>query len=195
MIRRPPRSTLFPYTTLFRSGSPTIQSFHLEEHGLEWTHAPAVLGHPLLDGRWALLHRDRDLTAGWMDEQHPGDGEAWLDLCRDWDQIGDQIVGSLLSPFPPVKHGLGALMRLPKVGGLRFVREMLTPVFDIGLMKFGGDAPRLLLAGNAGHSDIPLHAPGSGLMGVLLTMLGQTVGYPVPVGGAGRLTQALASRV
>src|SRR3712207_8180213 len=23
MIRRPPRSTLFPYTTLFRSGSPT----------------------------------------------------------------------------------------------------------------------------------------------------------------------------
>src|SRR3712207_9495903 len=27
MIRRPPRSTLFPYTTLFRSDSPT--SFHL----------------------------------------------------------------------------------------------------------------------------------------------------------------------
>ena len=25
MIRRPPRSTLFPYTTLFRSGSPIIQ--------------------------------------------------------------------------------------------------------------------------------------------------------------------------
>src|SRR6267378_1960120 len=24
MIRRPPRSTLFPYTTLFRSGSPTL---------------------------------------------------------------------------------------------------------------------------------------------------------------------------
>src|SRR2546430_3602244 len=26
MIRRPPRSTLFPYTTLFRSGPPTISS-------------------------------------------------------------------------------------------------------------------------------------------------------------------------
>src|ERR1051325_236861 len=25
MIRRPPRSTLFPYTTLFRSGAPEIQ--------------------------------------------------------------------------------------------------------------------------------------------------------------------------
>src|SRR2546422_3333990 len=27
MIRRPPRSTLFPYTTLFRSGSATIYFF------------------------------------------------------------------------------------------------------------------------------------------------------------------------
>src|SRR2546426_8025407 len=26
MIRRPPRSTLFPYTTLFRSHSPTLRS-------------------------------------------------------------------------------------------------------------------------------------------------------------------------
>src|SRR3989449_3054584 len=30
MIRRPPRSTLFPYTTLFRSVSPT-RSWHLDQ--------------------------------------------------------------------------------------------------------------------------------------------------------------------
>src|SRR5438874_9914453 len=29
MIRRPPRSTLFPYTTLFRSRTLAFQSFHL----------------------------------------------------------------------------------------------------------------------------------------------------------------------
>src|SRR2546422_4961179 len=28
MIRRPPRSTLFPYTTLFRSVSSRVQAFH-----------------------------------------------------------------------------------------------------------------------------------------------------------------------
>src|SRR3712207_8079725 len=28
MIRRPPRSTLFPYTTLFRSTSPSIEKVH-----------------------------------------------------------------------------------------------------------------------------------------------------------------------
>src|SRR4030095_10361585 len=30
MIRRPPRSTLFPYTTLFRSGDPLRVSAHLD---------------------------------------------------------------------------------------------------------------------------------------------------------------------
>ena len=29
------------------AASPTLQSFHLEDHGLRWTHAPAVLGHPV----------------------------------------------------------------------------------------------------------------------------------------------------
>src|SRR2546426_6715653 len=28
MIRRPPRSTLFPYTTLFRSPAPILEPFH-----------------------------------------------------------------------------------------------------------------------------------------------------------------------
>src|SRR5260370_8474793 len=29
MIRRPPRSTLFPYTTLFRSGRPVVRDFNV----------------------------------------------------------------------------------------------------------------------------------------------------------------------
>lgn len=174
--------------------SPTIRSFDLEEHGLTWRHAPAVLGHPLLDGDWAILHRDREVTAGLFDQAHPGDGEAWLGLCAQWDRIGDQVVGALLSPFPPVRHGLGALARLRSAGGLDFVRMMLTPANEVGAARFGGVGPRLVIAGNAGHADIPLNAPGSGLMGVLMSMLGQTVGFPVPEGGAGALAHALRRR-
>jgi phytoene dehydrogenase-like protein len=177
------------------AASPTIKSFGLEDHGLTWRHAPAVLGHPTADGQWALLHRDRELTAGWMDAAHPGDGQAWLELCGAWDRIGDQVVGALLSPFPPVRSGLGALARLRQAGGLDLVRTFLTPAAELGRHRFGGPAPGLLLAGNAGHSDIPLEAPGSGLLGVLLAMLGQTVGFPVPEGGAGSLSEALASRL
>jgi phytoene dehydrogenase-like protein len=174
--------------------SPTIRSFGLEDHGLTWRHSPAVLGHPTQDGEWAMLHRDRSITASLMERQSPGDGEAWLTLCEQWDRIGGHLVNALLSPFPPVKHGLGALARLRSVGGLDFVRTMLTPAVELGRGRFRGESPRLLIAGNAGHADIPLNAPGSGLMGVLMTMLGQTVGFPVPEGGAGQLTQALARR-
>jgi phytoene dehydrogenase-like protein len=177
------------------AASDTIRSFGLEEHGLTWTHAPAVLGHPFPDGRWGLLHRDREVTAGLMEEQEPGDGEAWLALCSLWDRIGDQLVGALLTPFPPVRYGLATLARLRSVGGLEFVKLLLTPATDVGTTRFRGASPRTLLAGNAGHADIPLTAPGSGLMGILMCMLAQTVGFPVPVGGAGRLTQALASRL
>src|SRR5205085_150176 len=71
----------------------------------------------------------------------------------------------------------------------------LTPVIELGRSTFGGEGPRLVLAGNAGHSDIPLNSPGSGLFALLMTMMGQTVGFPVPKGGASGLTQALARRL
>jgi phytoene dehydrogenase-like protein len=177
------------------AASRTIEGFELERHGLVWEHAPAVLGHCLPSGEWAVLHRDRDVTAGLMEAQHPGDGQAWLDTCAEWDRIGGALVRALLTPFPPVRSGLAALARLPSVGGLEFVRRLLMPVADLGRHRFGGFAPRILMAGNAGHADIPLNAPGSGLMGLLMTMLGQTVGFPVPRGGAGQLARALADRL
>src|SRR3712207_7076656 len=49
MIRRPPRSTLFPYTTLFRSREPAARLPHLAEEVL------ARLGH---DAAVPLLARD-----------------------------------------------------------------------------------------------------------------------------------------
>ena len=177
------------------AASPVLQGFDLERHGLTWRQAPAVLGHPLPDGSWALLHRDREVTAAGFEAHHPGDGDAWLATCAEWDRIGPDIVGALLAPFPPVRHGFGALRRLRSVGGLAFVRSLLTPAVELGRNRFGGEAPRVLLAGNAGHADIPLDAPGSGLFALLMTMLGQTVGFPVPQGGAGRLSEALARRL
>jgi phytoene dehydrogenase-like protein len=176
------------------AASPTIRSLGLEQHGLRWAHAPAVLGHPTPDGAWAIMHRDREVTARLADEAYPGDGEAWLELCGQWDRVGDQLVHAILTPFPPVRAGLGLLARLPGAGGLGLVQDLLTPALQLGRSRFGGTAPRLLIAGNAGHADIPLEAPGSGLLGLLLAMLGQTVGFPVPVGGAGQLAHALARR-
>ncbi len=177
------------------AASSTIQDLHLEEHGLVWEHAPAVLGHPFRDGSWGLLHRDREVTAGLAEEQHHGDGEAWLELCRQWDLVGDSLIGGLLTPFPPLRPVPRGLLGLVRAGGLGFVQTLLTPAAELARQRFGGRGPQALLCGNAGHTDIPLDAPGSGLMAMLMSMLGQTVGFPVPRGGAGELTQSLARRL
>src|SRR3712207_7021697 len=50
MIRRPPRSTLFPYTTLFRSGGRPARSTH--PGGLLVTHSPSLRAAVLGAGSW-----------------------------------------------------------------------------------------------------------------------------------------------
>ncbi len=177
------------------AASPTIQALQLEEHGLHWVHAPAVLGNPLPDGSWAMLHRNADETAAGLDAACPGDGEAWLRLCRIWDRMGPAVISALLDPFPPVRAGARFAASLPRAGGVQALRLLLVSVRRLGEEHFRGDAARVLLTGNALHSDISPESAGSGLFGLLLTMLGQTVGYPVPKGGAGELTSAMARRL
>ena len=178
----------------FAAASPVVAGLGLEDHGLRWVHPPAPLGHPFPDGRWALVHDDPQDTARSHDRLHAGDGEAWLELCAAWDRIGEPMLGALLRPFPPVRHGAAFLRRLAGRGALARVQELLTPAAQLGRDRFGGDAARVLLAGSAGHADIPLDAPGSGAFGLIMTMMAQTVGFPVPAGGAGRLSEALARR-
>src|SRR3712207_7542805 len=57
MIRRPPRSTLFPYTTLFRSPLRIPRSERRRDHGLE-KRCAAVRGRP---ERPQVARRDPEL--------------------------------------------------------------------------------------------------------------------------------------
>ncbi|OKJ17965.1 FAD-dependent oxidoreductase [Streptomyces sp. CB00316] len=175
--------------------SPVLAALDLEREGLRWSHAPRVLAHPLLDGRCAVLDRDRAVTAEGLDGFASGDGQGWLDLCGVWDRLGGDIVASLFSPFPPVLAGGKLLARLRAAGGLRLARSLLLPVRRLGEEEFAGEGGRLLLAGNALHADLAPEAAGSGGFGWLMSMLGQTRGFPVPVGGAGALTAALVARL
>jgi len=175
------------------AASPTVQSLGLEQHGLVWRQAPAVLGHVFSDGGWALLHHDRFRTADGFPDQ--ADRDAWLRLCHLWDRLGPDLVGALLTPFPPVRHGAPLVVRAARAGGLQLARMLVSPASDLAESWFRGRAPRALLLGNAGHADIPMQSPGSGLFGVILSMLGQSVGFPVPEGGAQRLSDALVARL
>jgi phytoene dehydrogenase-like protein len=88
------------------------------------------------------------------------------------------------------------LTRIAGLGGLlRLGRRMVMPVDALVEELFAGEGARLLVAGCALHTDLPVGGAVSGGLGWLLAMLGQQNGFPVPAGGAGAITQALVTRL
>ncbi|MFC8069195.1 phytoene desaturase family protein [Streptomyces sp. NPDC057293] len=188
-------SDLFSSFYPLAAASPVLAGMRLEDHGLRWAHAPHVLAHPLGDGTCAVLDRDVAVTAASLDTFAAGDGAAWERLHGVWDRYRADILDALFTPFPPVRAAARLALRLRGAGGLRLARTLVLPVRRMGAEEFRGEGGRLLLAGNALHADLAPEAAGSGGFGWLMSMLGQTYGFPVPVGGAGALTAALVHRL
>jgi phytoene dehydrogenase-like protein len=177
------------------AASPVISALDLETCGLRWSHAPVALAHILPDDRCAVLSRDVAATAASVDAFAPGDGAAWTELVERFERIREPLLQALLSPFPPVRSSVQLTRLLGAAGLLRFLRFAVQPVRRTGDELFRGEGGPILLAGNALHTDLPPESAGSALYGWLLAMLGQTVGFPVPVGGAGSLVDAMRHRL
>src|SRR5438105_7144761 len=75
MIRRPPRSTLFPYTTLFRSPNwPGAEPRHPQYQGAFHLEAPEVARHVSSKG---------GVAGGMRSEEHTSELQSRVDLvCR-----------------------------------------------------------------------------------------------------------------
>ncbi|GAA2699883.1 phytoene desaturase family protein [Micromonospora olivasterospora] len=185
------------YSSFYPLGyaSPVLAALDLDRYGLTWTHAPDVLAHLLPDGRAAVLNRDPDATAASLAEFAPADGEHWHHAYAEWCRVAGPLLSAVTSPFPPVRGGVGLLRRLRVGGALRLARRLLVPARRLGDELFDGEGGPLLLAGCALHTDLSPEEAGSGVYGWLLAMLGQQVGWPVPVGGAQRITDALVARL
>ena len=177
------------------AASPVVQGMRLEDHGLRWVHAPTVLAHVLDDGRGVLLSRDLDETAASVDEFAPGDGDAWRRWVARWREVERPVLDALLHPFPPVRPALSMARRIGLARTLRLARTSVLPARRFVGEEFRGEGAALLVAGNAMHTDLAPEAAGSALYGLMLAMLGQEHGFPVPQGGSGRLTDALVARL
>jgi phytoene dehydrogenase-like protein len=184
-------SSFYPMT----AASPIMAGLELTRHGLRWRHAPAVLAHLLPDNRHAMIHHDVRRTAESVATFAPRDGTAWENEFQLWRRIRDDVLDAILGPFPPVRAA-GRLLRVLGPGGaLRMARRGVLPARRLGYELFDGEGARLLLAGNAMHTDLGPDQAGGGVFGWLLAMLAQDVGFPAAQGGAESLTDALVSRL
>ncbi|MDP9396591.1 MAG: NAD(P)/FAD-dependent oxidoreductase [Actinomycetota bacterium] len=189
------RTDLFSAFYPLSAASPLLAALGLEDYGLRWVHSPTVLTHLTPDGRTVTLSRDLDATAASVDAWAAGDGEAWISVVEQWRRLRPALLDALFQPFPPVAPALRLLRTLGPADALRFVRFLLQPVRRYGEETFRGDGARLLLAGNALHTDLSPESAGSAVFGWLLAMLGQDYGFPTPAGGTGRLPDALVARL
>jgi phytoene dehydrogenase-like protein len=163
------------------AGSPFLRSLPLAQHGLTWVQPPVPAGHPLDDGTAVLLHRSVDETAAGLGIDARAYRRLVGPLAERWDDLADASLGPLTEG---VRHPLVmARFGLPGMLGARRLADSV----------FRGDRARALFAGMAGHSVLSLDRPFTAAFGLVLSVTGHAVGWPIARGGAGRFVDAMAS--
>ncbi len=160
--------------------SPFLGSLDLAKSGLKWVHSPDVLAHPLDGGEAVLLSRDLDETAAGLG----ADGQSYRRIFTPLIKNSTRLVNDLLSPLriprSPLlfaRFGMGAIQSAARFARARF----FTP------------QARAIFAGMAAHGTIPLERMGTASFGMVLALGAHTVGWPLPLGGAQQITDALAN--
>ncbi len=162
------------------AGSPIFRALGLETHGLAWVHHPAPLAHPLDDGTAVTLERGLDETV----EALGRDGKAWKNLIGPVVDAWEELAPELLGPIPHFpRHPL--LLA-------RFGLFAAQPARLLAGVLFREERTRALFAGLAGHSFQSLDAPFSSAVALVLGAAAHAIGWPIPRGGSGSITQALA---
>jgi phytoene dehydrogenase-like protein len=161
------------------AGSPFFATLPLAEHGLAWSHGDAPLAHPLDDGSAVMLERnlaDQDRELG-------SDAKPWRNLVQDvadnWDLFAQSALGPVLRiprhPFLMARFGLAAFQ----------------PARRVAMNQFTHPRTRALFAGLAAHSFLCLDDPLSSAIALVLAAAAHSVGWPVPLGGAQKITDSL----
>jgi phytoene dehydrogenase-like protein len=159
---------------------------------VEWLESPACLAHPLDDDEPAVLWRSVERTA----ESLGADASAYRRLVGPLAAGWRAVEPMLLSPFPLDPHVPLRLVReLGVVGSLHAARAALGSAAAVARSAFAGERARALFAGNAAHSMLPLETRPSAGFALALLMLGHTVGWPFPRGGAQAIADALVRRL
>jgi len=161
-------------------GSPFLSTLPLSEHGLEWVHPPAPVAHPLDDSTAVMMERSVEETADGLGSDAESYRKLFSPLVKNWDKLSYDIVGPLRLPRHPLLTAHFGLL------GLR-------SAVSVAESHFEGERARALFAGIAAHSVLPLDQATSAAVGLILGAAGHAVGWPMPRGGAQRISDALAS--
>lgn len=159
--------------------SPFISSLPLEKFGLEWAFAPLALVHPLDRGRAVAARRSLEETAEALGRDAGRYRALYGHILRHWATFSADLLGPL--PLPPDDV----------LTFLRFGAAALLPAATLARLQFRTAPARALFAGMAAHSMLPLTSLSSAAYGIVIGATAHAVGWPVAVGGAQKIADAL----
>jgi phytoene dehydrogenase-like protein len=173
-------SSIYPFGRI----SPFFRQVDLADRGLRWITPPLAIGHPLDDGPAVVLERDLDATARNLGP----DADAYRRLLAPLVEQFDELEPHLLAPFHVPLNPATALRMA------RFGLVAIQSAVQVG-RRFKGERARALWAGAAAHAILPLSEPLSAAAGLIMLATAHVDGWPIPAGGAGRISAALGDEL
>jgi phytoene dehydrogenase-like protein len=163
-------------------GSPFFRSLPLERFGVSWIYPDAALAHPFDDGTSVQLLHSLEATVANLAAD---DAKAYTALMKPFAERWNDLAADILGPLPlPPKHPF--LMA-------RFGLSALYSAVGLAKSRFRDPRTRALFAGMAGHSCIPLGRIMTASFGMVLAILGHSVGWPIPKGGSQSIVNAMGT--
>lgn len=166
------------------AASPFLQSLPLAQYGFRFVQPEFALAHPLDDGTGVVLTPSLAEMAGQLS---PPDAGAWRRLFSP-------IVASWQKLIPEI---LGPVLHVPRhpLALARFGLPSLLSATGLARTVFSDAPAQALFAGCAAHSVMPLDAPLSASVAIVLVAAGHTLGWPVSGGGSQSLVNAMAAHL
>jgi phytoene dehydrogenase-like protein len=158
--------------------SPFFRSLPLEQYGLKWIQPEMPLAHPLDGGKCVLLHRSLKAQAEELNDKN------WQQVLGPFVAYWENLLSEVLQP----------LLHVPRHPILlaQFGKLAIRPAAQLAHRSFNNESTQALFAGLAAHSFLDLQRWGSSATGLILAALAHSVGWPMPQGGAGKITSAMA---
>lgn len=169
-------STVYP----LGEDSPVFQSLNLSQFGVEYLKSPYALAHPFDDGSSVAVSTSIHETAAQLGKDAKNYEKIFLPLATEWPSIRSAFLGPLY---------LGAFSK----NNLKFAIQAIKSGSHFAQHHFETAKAQALFSGMAAHSMLPLNKFASASIGIVLNTVAHINGWPLPKGGAQKLTDALAA--
>jgi len=160
--------------------SPVFKSLNLKQFDLEYLQSRYAVAHPFDDGSSVAVSTSIFETAIQLGKDAKNYEKIFSPLALQWPSIRSSFLG-------PLHAGVFSK------NNLKFAIQAINSGRHFAQHNFETEQAQALFSGMAAHSMLPLNKLSSASIGIVLNTVAHINGWPLPKGGAQKITDALAA--